>query len=139
LFDNASVGGPLTLKGASLFGGVQLNSVSARAIVLEQTAFDSTSALYMSNVTAGALSISPADLAKHLRALPTQRLAALRMVEATAKTDGDLGRANDARYQIQALESADDSWPRRAADAALYRSVAGYFVHRCGRSCGLWG
>ena len=112
LFDNASIGGPLTLKGASLFGGVQLNSVSARAIVVEQAAFDSTSALYMSNVSAGALSISPDELAKYLRALPAQRLAALRVVEATAKADGDLGRANDARYQIQVLESADDSWPR---------------------------
>jgi uncharacterized protein YjbI with pentapeptide repeats len=128
LFDHASVDGLLTLKGATLFGGVQLNSVSARAIVIEQAEFDSTSALFMSDVTADTLSISPDELAKHLRAPPAQQLAALRMVEATAKTDGDLGRANDARYQIQVLESADDSWPQRVGDAALYRWVAGYFV-----------
>jgi uncharacterized protein YjbI with pentapeptide repeats len=128
LFDHASVDGPLTLKGATLYGGVQLNSLSARAIVIEQAEFDDASALFMSDVTAGALSISPDDLAKHLRAPRAQRLAALRMVEATAKMDGDLSRANDARYEIQVLESADDSWPQRVGDAALYRWVAGYFV-----------
>jgi uncharacterized protein YjbI with pentapeptide repeats len=128
LFEYASVDGPLTLKGAELFGGVRLNSVSAGAIVIEQAEFDRRSALFMSDVTAGALSISPDDLARHLRASPAERLAALRMVEATAKTDGDLGRANDARYQIQVLENADDSWPQRVGDAALYRWVAGYFV-----------
>jgi uncharacterized protein YjbI with pentapeptide repeats len=129
VFEDASVDGPLTLKGAELFGGVRLNSISARAIVIEQAEFDSRSALFMSDVTAAALSISPDDLAQHLRApAAAERLAALRMVEATAKTDGNLGRANDARYQIQVLESADDWWPQRVGDAALYRWVAGYFV-----------
>jgi uncharacterized protein YjbI with pentapeptide repeats len=128
VFEYASVDGPLTLKGAALFGDVRLNDASARAIVIEQAEFDSKSALFMTDVAAGALSISPDDLARHLRASRAERLAALRMVEATAKTDGDLGRANDARYEIQVLESADDSWPQRVGDAALYRWVAGYFV-----------
>jgi uncharacterized protein YjbI with pentapeptide repeats len=128
LFDNASVDGPLTLKGARLYGGVQLNAVSAQEIVIEQAEFDSRSVLFMSDVTAAALSISPDDLAQHLEAKPAERLAALRMVEATAKTDGDLGRANDARYEIQVLESTDDPLPQRVGDAALYRWVAGYFV-----------
>ncbi len=50
------------------------------------------------------------------------------MVEATAKANGDLGRANQAHFQMQVLESADDPLPQRIADAVFYRSVAGYFV-----------
>lgn len=127
-FDHASLGGPLNLKYAKLFGGVQLGSVSAPSISLERSEFGSGSSLYMDDFTAGALSIRPADLEEHLEAASEQKLAALRVVEATAKADGDLGRANDARYRLQVLESADDPLVQRIGDVALYRGVAGYFV-----------
>jgi Pentapeptide repeats (9 copies) len=127
-FSGASVGGTLNLNDAELFGEVQLGSVSARAISIERPGFDSASVLSMDGVATRSLSIRPAYLRDYLGAEPEQRLDILRVLEATAKADGDLGRANEARFRIQLLESKDDPLLQRIADAALYRTVAGYFV-----------
>ena len=127
-FDHASVGGTLDLTYAELFGLLQLTWLASPSISLESAQFGSGSSISLADFTAGALSIRPAELKRYLSADSEQRLAALRVVEATAKANGDLGRANQAHFQMQVLESADDPLPQRIADAVFYRSVAGYFV-----------
>ena len=107
---------------------LQLTWLAAPSISLESAQFGSGSSISLADFTAGALSIRPVELKKYLSADSEQRLAALRVVEATAKANGDLGRANQAHFQMQVLESADDPLPQRIADAVFYRSVAGYFV-----------
>ena len=127
-FDHTSVGGTLNLTHAELYGVLQLTWLAAPSISLESAQFGSGSSILLADFTAGALSIRPAELKEYLSANPEQRLAALRVVEATAKANGDLGRANQAHFQLQVLESADDPLPQRIADVVFYRSVAGYFV-----------
>jgi hypothetical protein len=54
--------------------------------------------------------------------------AILHTAEETAKSAGNLGLANDIHYRIQEIARGDDVWPRRIADHAFYRGMAGYFV-----------
>src|SRR5262249_7549159 len=55
-----------------------------------------------------------------------ERLAG--MIEASAKTRGDIALANDAEYKLRVLESQHESWPVHVLDFVFYRGIAGYFV-----------
>jgi len=56
------------------------------------------------------------------------RPAVLKLIESTAKADGDLGTENDARYEIQVLASNKYSLALRVLDWVFYRQIAGYLV-----------
>ena len=80
------------------------------------------------SVGAFVMSVDSALVAVKHDANPDERPQVLGLIEATAKTRGDLVKANDAHYAQQVLKSADYSPPRRLLDLVFYRTIAGYFV-----------
>jgi hypothetical protein len=128
LFENAVVRGRIDLQDAVLKRSANFNVVSADSMSFDGISYDPSSKLSMSEVVATNVSLDLADV-RHLEAgSSAEERAILHTAEETAKSAGELGLANDLHYRIQEIARGDDVWPRRIADHAFYRGVAGYFV-----------
>jgi hypothetical protein len=104
-------------------------STSTGTLSFKDATLDTRDALNFDDVSVGALtmSVSSALTAVHNGAA-RDREKVLDMIESSAKTEGNLGLANDAHYQRQILRSRHHSTPVRALDFVFYRAAAGYFV-----------
>lgn len=78
------------------------------------------------HVTADQLAMDVDTALNRVQSSDRQRVLAL--IEAGAKARGELGVANDARYELEVLRSRDDPWYGRIPNVVLYRTVAGYLV-----------
>jgi len=125
-FENVSVANRLDLTASFLLGVTQLLKLSAGQLVLTDASFSPATTLFMDKVSATELELSLDNIERISGR--TDQQEALERIEATGKSDGNLGLANDARYQLQQLASDNDWQPRRLADFLLYRWVAGYLV-----------
>jgi uncharacterized protein YjbI with pentapeptide repeats len=127
-FGYAVVGGRIDLQDAELKRSADFNVVSAGSMSFDGITYDPASKLLMTEVGATDVSLDLADV-RHLKAgSSAEARAILHTAEETAKSAGNLGLANDLHYRIQEIARGDDVWPRRIADHAFYRTVAGYFV-----------
>jgi hypothetical protein len=59
---------------------------------------------------------------------PAEQRTVLQVIANSSKARGDLGAANDAQYELLALQSRDYWIGWRVLDRIFYRGVAGYFV-----------
>ena len=123
-FDHSTVGGRLELDGAKLKSSAELRSLSAATLSLPK--FDPRFTLAAEGVSIGRL-FADIDSIDHVRE-ERDRMRLLRLLESSAKERGDLRLANDAHFHLQELAAEDDGLPRRIADWALYKNVAGYLV-----------
>jgi hypothetical protein len=58
----------------------------------------------------------------------SDREEVLGLIETGAKTRGDLGVANDARFALEVMKSHRQPWWKRIPNVVFFRVVAGYFV-----------
>jgi Pentapeptide repeats (9 copies) len=148
--DATFLGALFTYDGGQTSGVTFGGSTGERDFVFDLAQF-SGGAIFRQTVAAGSLSFREADLKSErdkllvfdrasaqgllmdvdgaLRAVqPADRQRALRLIEAGAKTRGDLGVANDARFSLEVLKSREQPLYRRIPNVIFYRLVAGYFV-----------
>ena len=104
-------------------------SAASGTVSFEGAGLDAPGGLNFDGVSVGALrmSVSSALAGVHDDA-GRDRERVLSMIEANAKSNGNLGLANQAYYARQVLKSKHYVWPLRVLDFAFYRLVAGYLV-----------
>jgi hypothetical protein len=105
--------------------------VLAENVVARALSFDDVTFVEPALITLAGLKID--DLRYPLRDVnrvvdESQQREILRQIESSAKSRGDMGLANDAHYRLQELTARGYGPLARAADAVLYRGIAGYFV-----------
>jgi uncharacterized protein YjbI with pentapeptide repeats len=105
--------------------------VLAESVVARKLSFDDVSFEDPAQITLAKLNVE--DLSYPLRGVDRivddqQRLDVLGKIETSAKNRGDIGLANDARYQLQKLTASEYGVFWHTADAVFYRGIAGYFV-----------
>jgi hypothetical protein len=109
-------------------GAIFLQTVAAGAMSFREAVFDSPTpkSVVFEGASARGLLM---DVEEAMRVVePDNRERALSMIEAGAKSRGDLGVANDARFTLEVLESRSEPWYRRVPNIVFYRWLAGYFV-----------
>src|SRR5207245_8817730 len=103
-FNGAAVSGPLSFDGVQFGDGLDLRRVIATDVRLGL------------------------DDIHRLKGTRRDREAVLTLVEASAKTRGNLAPAHDARYENLSLQNKDLPVWQRPFDMVIYRLVAGYLV-----------
>jgi uncharacterized protein YjbI with pentapeptide repeats len=123
-FEGVTVGRSVDFGFSSFWNDAEFSRMAARRVSFEGATF--TRSVVMEDFSAVDLQM---DVGTVLRSVPhEERRTILRQIEASAKTRGDLGTANNAHYALEVLTSSAYPWPRRSLDFAFYRLVAGYFV-----------
>jgi len=118
VFDLAQFSGGAVFRQTVAAGSLSFREADLKSDRGKLLVFDSASAQGLLMDVDGALqAVQPAD-----------RQRALRLIEAGAKTRGDLGEANDARFSLEVLKSREQPWYRRIPNVVFYRLLAGYFV-----------
>lgn len=96
---------------------------SAQSVNFRDAIF-SPNGLELQHVAIADLDLAVADV----RYVAGDRLAALQLIEQSAKNRGDLAVANDAHYQEDVMASNKDDAFVHILDVVFYRWVAGYLV-----------
>ena len=124
----------LDFSDASFGTAAVFSGVAASVLSFDGTSFAITSAdpaspglgsVFLDGLAVDELDLDVTDV-DHVNA--DDRIGVLELVERSAKARGDIGRANDAHYQLHVLSSRQHGWFRRTADLIFYRGIAGYFV-----------
>ena len=127
-FDESSAGGPLDFGAAVLEGEVSLsNLVSSGSLSLEDILVRGSGALFLENLSVPDLVMAPSDVGT-VRGRVSQEKA-LELIERGAERRGDLGLANDARYERLSRQAEErEALVAGAADRFVYRGITGYLV-----------
>jgi uncharacterized protein YjbI with pentapeptide repeats len=123
-FEGVTVGGSVNFGFSWFRNDAEFSRMTARRVSFDEAQFDRS--IGMMDFFAVDLRMSVGTVLRS--AQHDERRGILRQIEASAKTRGDLGTANDAHYAQEVLASNAYPWPRRSLDFAFYRLVAGYFV-----------
>ena len=126
-FQGLQCGGTLDFSFAELGRSVSFkNMVVNGGITFHGAKLMSNGEVTWANVAATSLDMDVGQAKKAIDStdLPT----VLADIESSAKASGDLGRANDADYELKVLASNQRGWFGHAVDVVFYRTMAGYLV-----------
>jgi uncharacterized protein YjbI with pentapeptide repeats len=123
-FESVDVKGMLSFDGATIEKATAEKKVScnghSQEIEIEQPR------LHLLHLAAGALEMSVGFALAGVNR--EDQPSVLTLIESSAKTRGDLGRANDANYASHVLKSQGYPLPWHVLDFVFYRTFAGYLV-----------
>lgn len=127
-FERATAAGRLDFSFATFRrGDADFTGVAAAVISFANARFPNRAdALTLTDVSTSNFMLSVPVVKTSV--LADDRHRVLGLIESSAKARGDLGIANDAHYEQEALASRRYSWPLRALDVVFYRWLAGYLV-----------
>lgn len=126
-FEGLQCGGALDFSFAVLSRSVSFNSMVVNGgITFHGASFGSNGEMTWANVAATSLDMDVAQAKKAIDSTDLPKVLA--DIESSAKASGDLGRANDADYELKVLESNNRGWFGHALDFVFYRTMAGYLV-----------
>ncbi len=132
-FDLVTAARSLQFEGALFFGEASFDRLTvAGSLSFREARFAPGRSLDLTRLSAGDLAMDPHDVS-HLEEgdngrSTRQREAVLALIESSARKDGDLALANDARYQNLSLQHNDLTGWSRFFDGFFYRLVGGYLV-----------
>lgn len=128
-FDLDTFGGSVELNGAVVSGRLSLMNLTRAPYCKLPGRRIAVGCLYMDNLTAGGIVMDPEKVGALVLG-PVAPLRVLTEIEQTARADGDITTANDARYDRLTLAARARSGSLWASvqDGFFYRTVAGYLV-----------
>lgn len=126
-FDSVTAEAPLHFEGDLFSGASGFDSLtSSSALTFKRNRFQHAGALYMESMAVHDLRMPVTEVGS-VHGRPAQE-AVLQLLEASAQGRGDLGTANDARFQYLSLRNNDDTGLHRLLDSLVYRDLGGYLV-----------
>jgi hypothetical protein len=132
-FDLVTAARSLTFEGSLFLHEASFQRlVVAGSLSFSETSFAPGRLLDLTRLSTDDLTMDPHDVS-HVEEgnngrSASQREAVLSLIESSARKDGHLGLANDARYQNLALQHQDLKGRSRFIDGFFYRLVGGYLV-----------
>jgi hypothetical protein len=118
--------GDMDFSAAQVVGGVTFRRASAGTLSFDRAKFFAPRQAVFTDATSPNFVIDVGTVDEAVQ--PSDRIAVLGMVEASAKARNDLSVANDAHYDLASLRSDGYWWPWRMLDRGFYGGIAGYFV-----------
>jgi uncharacterized protein YjbI with pentapeptide repeats len=125
-FERATVDGTINFAFSSFWNDADFSRMTARRASFGDAQFRPRPSIVMANFAPADLQMSVGTVLASVQ--PDERRTILHLIEASAKSRGDLGVANDAHYAQEVLASHGYTWARRSLDFTFYRLAAGYFV-----------
>ncbi len=118
--------GDMDFSSAQVGGGVTFRRASAGRLSFARAIFFASRQAVFTDASSPNLVMDVGTVDEAVQ--PSDRIAVLGMVEASAKARNDLSVANDAHYDLASLRSDAYWWPWRMLDRGFYGGIAGYFV-----------
>jgi hypothetical protein len=116
----------LDLSSVRLLGDAVLSSLNTETLTTTGLVAPEDGRIYMNYFLAERVAM---DVGLATRIVPVvERLRILKLIEDAAKDRNDYALANDAHYELQALEARQYAWPMRIVDVGVYRGMIRYFV-----------
>lgn len=126
-FDDVIAQAPLDFTGVQFSGGAGFtNLTSSSSVTMKDLRFDHQGKLFMDQLAVRDLAMAVGAVSS-IRGLPVQKQV-LQLIETSAQSRGNLGTANDARFQLLTLSNLELDGLRRVLDSVFYRDIAGYLV-----------